>query len=199
MEFPSSCKSTFNSASYIQVSVLIQSPDVSGSHPSRFPIYCFCRFIRFVEVTHENMASVHHNLKHKIIIRVKTRMHSKRMRTARCWPYPVVLRGVLPNTLMHTPLPPWTEWHTRVKRLSCPKLRLRAVVTDIKFREYKSLTSMVTHHGSSLFVRVDKRRQRVTSMSRRIIESLTIVLNITAKTMRGSKFRSLKIELNWTP
>ena len=63
--------STFNSASYIQVSVLVQSPDVSGSHPSGFPVYCFCRFIRFVQVTHENMASVHHNLKHKIMIRVK--------------------------------------------------------------------------------------------------------------------------------
>ena len=70
-EFPIKGKSTFNSASYVQVSVLIQFPDVSGSHPSRFPVYCFCRFIRFVEVTHENMASVHHDLKRKIIIPVK--------------------------------------------------------------------------------------------------------------------------------
>ena len=55
----------------MQVPVLIQSPDVSGSHPSGFPVYSFCRFIRFVEVTHENMSSVHHNLKHKIMIPVK--------------------------------------------------------------------------------------------------------------------------------
>ena len=69
--------------------------------------------------------------------RNKTRIHSSRMRTARC-------NGRLscharPHTPRHTcppartpPPPPWTEWQTLAKILPCFKLRLRAVIMAVK-------------------------------------------------------------------
>ena len=81
--------------------------------------------------------------------KLRTRKHSSRMHTAHFsgWgvcPFP--LEADLPPrgrpSLRQPPIwrqipqgrhPPWTEWQTRVKTLSCPKLRLRAVMmeTDI--------------------------------------------------------------------
>ena len=71
-------------------------------------------------------------------VRLSTSMHSRRMRTARrlsvsgerglpsgrgggsAWPWHC---GKL-----DPPPPPWTEWQTRVKILTCPILRMRAVI-----------------------------------------------------------------------
>ena len=40
---------------------------------------------------------------------------------------------------IHTPLPPmWTEWQTGAKILPCHKLRLRAVISTLKFNSHRS-------------------------------------------------------------
>ena len=99
---------------------------------------------------------------HKTETTFPTRMHSRRMYTARLLTVSCSAWGVCPSPSWwetspgsrHIPLwrqtpvrrqthhrpwgripppeadtHPWTEWHTGVKTLPCPKLRLRAVIT----------------------------------------------------------------------
>ena len=79
---------------------------------------------------------------------LKTRMHSSRMHTTRLltisrsirWGWGVVCPTPLdadhpspmqtPSPRCRPPRTPWTEWHTHVKILPCPKLRLRTVMKE---------------------------------------------------------------------
>ena len=61
---------------------------------------------------------------------ITTRTHSSRMRTGRCLPYG---RGLCPRgSLSGRPPSTPVDRQTRVKFLPCPKLRLRAVIMQIR-------------------------------------------------------------------
>ena len=84
---------------------------------------------------------------------LNTRMHTTRMRTTRSLPYRgVCVQGDPPR---QRPPPPCEQddWHTPVKTLPCPKLRLRAVIKHWKDKILLLLNfSLLCFHDQTLQV-----------------------------------------------